>query len=94
MAYIALSTVFIVFNKDKWYNVLLVSGFLLTQAIFGMCIVTWFESLVRASEGFVAPTNEFILHNIVSEPYTALYRVIFAIIGIGLIYLMINKRRQ
>lgn len=94
MVLIGYSSVLIILNKYKWWHIILVSGFLTTQAIFGMCIVTWLEGVVRASDGFITPSNDFILYGIIGEPWTVLCRVVFLIVGIGLIYLMINKKHQ
>ena len=92
MVFIAYSTVRIVFNIYRWYHVAIVSGFLITQAVFGLCIVTSLEGIIRASEGFVAPSNYFILHSMLNPQLEVIARVIFLTLGIALLFLI--KRRR
>lgn len=85
MVYIAYSSVRIFFGYYKLKYIVVTSGFLITQAIFGLCIVTSLENIVRVSEGFATSTNLFILHNIISPELIPIARIIFAIVGVGIV---------
>lgn len=92
MIFIGYSSVCIILNTYKWYHILIVSGFLITQSIFGLCIITWLEGILRSSEGFIATSNDFILHGIIDQQFIVVFRVAFLIVGIALLFLI--KRRR
>lgn len=78
MIVILYSSVRIIFGKDKLWHTLLVSGFLLTQSVFGNCIVTSLENIVRPMENMAVVTNSFILEGILGATWTPYGRIIFA----------------
>lgn len=85
MLLIGYSSVRIVLGFGKFWNYLLVSSFLISQAIFGKCVITFIENIVRSSNGYITTSNEFILHNIVQNPNMIWFlRVIFLVLGVML----------
>lgn len=80
----------IIFNASRTWHKLLVSGFLISQAILNRCIVTMIENSVRYSHGYSKTSNEFILHNLVGNN-TGIYRLIFLVIGVFILGTVIGE---
>ena len=88
MILITYSTVRIVFNFYKSWHILLVSGFLITQAIFNLCIITSLENVIRPLDGFAIANNDFILKDTIDQESILVFRIIFFILGIVLLFLI------
>jgi len=85
MAVILYSSALIIIDKAKNWHIVIVSVFLITQAVFGNCIITTIENIVRPIEGMITVDNYFILHSVTGDSFTAIGRLVFMIIGLLLI---------
>ena len=82
MVFIGIGMVMLAINRPVRLLTLLVAIFLITQAVFGRCIVTMLENIVRTSHGYMPTSNEFILHNINnSTVVTTIFRLLFFVLG-------------
>jgi hypothetical protein len=91
MLLIGYSTIRVVFGYARLWHVLLASGFLITQGVFGKCFVTGIENMVRESSGYATTSNQFILHNLLPQGHWIFARVVFVIVGVMLTVLWADR---
>ena len=95
MLAIGLGAAFYVFGNPNRILSALLAGFLLTQAVFGLCVVTLAENAARTHYGYEPSESHFIISGILTVGWMQLIaRVVFGILGAYILAgILTNKRR-
>lgn len=91
---IGAGSVLYILGRPKYLLTLLVAGFLITQAIFSRCIITWVENVARTHYGYARSANDFIMHNVTHGGMLELFmRYVFMSVGMYLMYELYRQYR-